>query len=349
MYSLIKPYIFNLDPEVAHDLAIKSLKFNFVPKSLFKVEGEEILKIKLFNKELKNPIGLAAGFDKSAEVYNTVFKLGFGFVEVGTVTPRQQFGNPKPRVFRLVEDKALINRLGFNNVGLDTVKERIKNNEPEGFLGINIGPNKDTKDKIEDYIKCYSGLNKLSNYITINISSPNTEGLRDFHDKKLFIKLLDRIMTYKDRNKVSTPITIKLSPDITDQNIEEIKKLILDYNIDGVIISNSSDQSRNALLSKYKNETGGVSGQPIKNLSDELIKKFYTDLKNKVEIIGVGGVQTANDVINKLKSGATAVQLYTGMVFEGPNIVKNIKKELIAYMRDKEIKNLKDIIGKNTN
>ena len=183
MFSVLKPYIFSLDPEVAHDLAIKSLKANFLPKSLFYVKNEEILETNLFNKTIKNPIGLAAGFDKSAEVYNSLFKLGYGFVEVGTITPKKQLGNPKPRIFRLEKDKALINRLGFNNHGLEIVGQRLSRNKPNGTLGINIGPNRETKDKTEDINKCLSEQYLYADYITVNISSPNTEGLRDFIEK----------------------------------------------------------------------------------------------------------------------------------------------------------------------
>ena len=190
MFSLFKPYIFTLDPEVAHDLAIKSLKLNVLPSSIFSVEEEEILETSLFNAKIPNPIGLAAGSDKSAEVYNSLFKLGYGFVEVGTVTPKRQLGNPKPRIFRLEKDQALINRLGFNNDGLEVVSKRIANSLPNGFLGINIGPNKDTKDKEEDYYLCLSKISTYGNYITINISSPNTKGLRNFHDQKELEKLL---------------------------------------------------------------------------------------------------------------------------------------------------------------
>ena len=180
MYSLFKPFIFKIDPEMAHDLAIKTLKYNFLPQDIFKVENESILETKIFNNKIKNPIGLAAGFDKSAEVYNSLFRFGFGFIEVGTVTPKQQYGNPKPRVFRLESDKALINRLGFNNDGLEKVSNRLRNNSPNGFLGINIGPNKDSKNRIDDYLKCIEEISMFADYITINISSPNTPGLRDF-------------------------------------------------------------------------------------------------------------------------------------------------------------------------
>ncbi len=197
MFSILRPYIFSLDPEVAHDLAIKSLKVNILPQSFFKVEGEELLETNLFNMKLPNPIGLAAGFDKSAEVYNSLFKFGFGFIEVGTVTPKQQLGNPKPRIFRLEKDQALINRLGFNNHGSEVISKRISNNRPNGILGINIGPNKETKNKEEDYYACLDKLGIYANYITINISSPNTEGLIDFHDKNEMEKLLSGLYKIK--------------------------------------------------------------------------------------------------------------------------------------------------------
>ena len=247
MFSIFKPYIFSLDPEVAHDLAIKSLKFNVLPKSIFSVENEELLETVLFNEKIPNPIGLAAGFDKSAEVYNSLFKLGYGFVEVGTVTPKRQLGNPKPRIFRLERDQALINRLGFNNHGSEIVSKRISNNLPNGFLGVNIGPNKDTKNKEEDYFICLTKLSSNANYITINISSPNTEGLRDFHDQKELEKLLNGInKTIKDKN-LSKPIAIKLSPDINDSEIGKIIELILKYKVSGIVVSNTTDTNRENL------------------------------------------------------------------------------------------------------
>ena len=189
MFSLLRPFIFNLDPEKAHDLAIKSLKYNILPESLFSVPDEEILNTNLFGKKIRNPIGLAAGFDKSAEIYNEIFKIGFGFVEVGTVTPKKQYGNEKPRIFRLEKDQALINRLGFNNDGSETIKKRIEYNTPNGLLGINIGPNKDTDDMLNDFLACAKIFFPVGDYITINISSPNTKGLRDFHEKRNLEKI----------------------------------------------------------------------------------------------------------------------------------------------------------------
>jgi len=226
MFSILRPYIFSLDPEAAHDLAIKSLKANILPKSFFRVESEDMLETKLLDKKISNPIGLAAGFDKSAEVYNSLFKLGFGFIEVGTITPKQQLGNPKPRIFRLEKDQALINRLGFNNHGSETVLKRISNNHPEGFLGINIGPNKETKNKEEDYYICLARLGTYAGYVTINISSPNTEGLRDFHEQDEMKKLLSGINKIKEEKKINCPLVIKISPDINDNEIGKIVELV---------------------------------------------------------------------------------------------------------------------------
>ena len=345
MYSILKPYIFSLDPEAAHDLAIKSLKFNFLPKSIFSVENEEILETNLFNHKLPNPIGLAAGFDKSAEVYNSLFKLGYGFVEVGTVTPKRQLGNTKPRVFRLEKDQALINRLGFNNHGSEMVSKRISYNLPSGFLGINIGPNKETKNKEDDYYFCLSKLYNYASYITINISSPNTEGLRNFHDQTKLEKLLIGINKIKKDNKISKPIVLKLSPDINFEDISNIIELIKKYKISGIIISNTTDKNRENLSDIQKNEVGGLSGKPLKNISTNLIKKFYKETKGKIQIIGVGGVDSGETAFEKICAGAQAVQLYTGMVYKGPGVVKEIKKELILILKKENLKNISEAIG----
>ena len=347
MFSIFKPYIFSLDPEVAHDLAIKSLKFNILPKSIFSVEQEELLETKLFNEKLSNPIGLAAGFDKSAEVYNSLFQLGYGFVEVGTVTPKRQLGNPKPRVFRLEKDQALINRLGFNNHGSEIISKRIAENPPIGYLGINVGPNKDTKNKEEDYYLCLTRLASQAGYLTINISSPNTEGLRDFHDQKELEKLLTGINKIKKDKNISKPIVIKLSPDIKDIEINKIIELIIKYKIEGIILSNTTEKNRENLKDLQKNEKGGLSGQPLKDLSTSLIKKFYKETTGKIEIIGVGGVDCGKSAFEKISAGANAVQLYTGMVYKGPGVVKQMKKELISILKKENIRNINEAIGIN--
>ena len=348
MFSILRPYIFSLDPEVAHDLAIKSLKLNFLPKSIFNVDDENLLETNLFNQKIPNPIGLAAGFDKSAEVYNSLFRFGYGFIEVGTVTPQRQLGNPKPRIFRLEKDKALINRLGFNNHGSEVISKRISENNPEGTLGVNIGPNKDTTNKEQDYYICLSRLGKLSNYITINISSPNTEGLREFHNKNEMEKLLKGINKIRKDKRLNQPIALKISPDIDDNEISPIIELINKYEIQGVIISNTTDSNRDNLVDTKKSETGGLSGQPLKNISTDLIKKFYKETKGKIQIIGVGGVDSGLSAFEKITAGANAVQLYTGMVFKGPGIVKSIKKELISILKKENLNNITEAIGINT-
>ncbi len=346
MFSNIRSLIFKLDPETAHGLAIKSLKFNFVPNILEEDRDNPLFKTKLFDKELENPIGIAAGFDKNAEVYNSLFKLGFGFVEVGTVTPLKQYGNPKPRVFRLVEDEALINRLGFNNFGSKNIIDRIQRNKPIGLLGINIGPNKDTKDKMSDYIECIKIFHNVADYITINISSPNTEDLRSFHEQKKLHELLKEIEKEKKSLNSKTPIVVKVSPDIENIEIEKITEVLLDNNVEAVIVSNTSDATRDKLKNIQGHQKGGLSGKPIELKATILINKFYKLLNGKIKIIGVGGVDSGKSAYEKFLAGANYVQLYTGMVFKGPNIVNLIKKELKELLIKDGVKNFSEIIGK---
>ena len=346
MFSNLRSLIFKLDPETAHNLAIKSLKFNFVPNVLDKDEKNPLFTTKLFNRNLDNPIGMAAGFDKNAEVYNSLFKLGFGFVEVGTITPHKQFGNSKPRIFRLIEDEALINRLGFNNLGSKNVVDRIKSNKQNGLLGINIGPNKDSNNRLEDYLHCFKTFQDVADYITINISSPNTEDLRSFHDQKKLNQLLEIIDKEKKKLDSKTPIVVKISPDIDDQEIKKITEVLLSNNIEAVIISNTSDSSRDSLNNIQKHQKGGLSGKPIEEKSTKLINKFYKLLNGKIKIIGCGGVDSGKSAYEKFLAGANYVQLYTGMVFRGPNVVNMIKKELKELLIVDGVKNFAEIIGK---
>ena len=318
-----------------------------LPKNIFQVENEELLETNLFNEKLPNPIGLAAGFDKSAEVYNSLFKLGYGFVEIGTVTPREQLGNPRPRIFRLEKDQALINRLGFNNHGSEIVSKRISKNLPNGFLGINVGPNKETKKKEEDYYLCLSRLALYAGYLTINISSPNTEGLRDFHDQHELEKLLTGINKIRKEKNISKPVALKLSPDINNSEISKIIELIIKYSIDGIIVSNTTDSNRENLTDFQKSEKGGLSGKPLRNLSTDLIRKFFKDTKGKIQIIGVGGVDSGQSAFEKISVGANAVQLYTGMVYKGPGVVRDMKKELISIIKKENFKNISEAVGIN--
>ncbi len=346
MFSNLRSLIFKLDPETAHNLAIKSLKFNFVPNIIDENKDDPLFKTKIFNKDIENPIGMAAGFDKNAEVYNSLYKLGFGFVEVGTITPLKQYGNPKPRVFRLVEDEALINRLGFNNLGAKNVADRIRSNKSIGLLGINIGPNKDTDDRLRDYVVCLKTFHELADYITINISSPNTQDLRNFHEHTKLNKLLETIDKEKKILGSKIPIAVKISPDIDDQEINKISEVLLNNNIELIIISNTSDSNRQGLENIQRHQKGGLSGKPIEEKSTKLISKFYKILNGRIKIIGVGGVNSGKSAYEKFLAGANYIQLYTGMVFRGPNVVNMIKKELRELLLKDGVKNFTEIIGK---
>ena len=343
MFSKIRSLIFKLDPETAHDLAIKALKFNPIPQD--KIKNNNLIQTEIFGKVIPNPIGIAAGFDKDAEVYNPLFKLGFGFVEVGTVTPVNQYGNPKPRIFRLEEDMALINRLGFNNSGSEKVRSRIISNSPKGLFGINIGPNKDTNNRLEDYLICFRKFYNLADYLTINISSPNTENLRNFHNEDELNELLSLINKEKKILKTTVPITVKISPDIQDENINIISDLLLKHNVEAVIISNTTDKNRENLSNINKLEKGGLSGKPLEKRSNELINKFYKILKNKIKIIGAGGVDSGHSAYQKIINGANLVQLYTGMIYQGPSIATKISQELINILEKEGVKNISDVVG----
>ena len=346
MFSIFRPFLFNLEPETAHDLAIKSLKFNFLPNQIFDVEDEEMLKVQVLGKSFPNPIGLAAGFDKSAEVYNSLFKFGFGFIEVGTITPLKQLGNSKPRIFRLVDDLAMINRLGFNNDGIEVIKKRINFKENKGILGINIGPNKNTKDQKNDFCLGLKNFFNKADYITINISSPNTLGLRNFHNEDKLNDLLESLNEIKKENKTKIPLLLKVSPDIEVSYISEISDIAIRNGISAIILTNTSNANRENLISEMKKEEGGLSGVPLQQISTSMIKKFYKQLKGKIPIIGVGGVDSGKSAYEKIIAGASLLQLYTGFVYKGPMIVKNIKKELIQILKAEGVSSIEEVIGK---
>jgi len=348
MYSKLRSLIFKIDPEKAHNLAIQSLKFNLVSNLFDENKNDPIFKTKIFDKELDNPIGIAAGFDKNAEVYNALFRLGFGFVEVGTITPLKQYGNPKPRVFRLVEDEALINRLGFNNHGAEVILDRIKSNNQLGLLGINIGPNKDSNNRMNDYLIGLKTFHEVADYITINISSPNTENLRNFHEESKLQELLASILKEKNDLKSKVAIAVKISPDINENQINLISEILLENEIKVIIISNTSESSRDKLSNIQRHQKGGLSGKPIETKSNILINKFYKLLKDKIKIIGVGGVDSGQAAYDKFLAGADYIQLYTGMVFKGPNIAGIIKKDLKDLLLRDGVKNFTKIVGNKT-
>jgi len=346
MFSILRPFLFNIDPETAHDLAIKSLKFNPLPSKMFEVEDEQMLKVQLLGKNFPNPIGLAAGFDKSAEAYNPLLKLGFGFVEVGTVTPLKQSGNPKPRIFRLKDDYALINRLGFNNDGIEIIKNRIKSDDKKGILGVNIGPNKETKNQKNDFCLGLKNFFDIADYITVNISSPNTEGLRDFHDQEKLNDLLLALNKIKKENKTDISLLLKISPDIENNHISEIVDVATKNDIAAIILTNTTNGNRDNLRSEIKKEEGGLSGEPLQQTSTNMIKKFYKQLNGKIPIIGVGGVNSGKSAYEKIIAGASLLQLYTGFVYKGPSAAKDIKKELIKILKAEGLNNIKEAIGK---
>ncbi|MEC7185978.1 MAG: quinone-dependent dihydroorotate dehydrogenase [Bacteroidota bacterium] len=335
MYSLIRKILFFFDAEQIHEFSVYSIKLiNRIPFASLIIKkffclNDINLERKLLGLNFKNPIGLAAGFDKNAECYNEFSNFGFGFIEIGTVTPVPQPGNPKKRIFRLVEDKSIINRLGFNNKGLDKVVRNL-DKKRNIIVGANIGKNFFTKneDAYKDYLKCLNGLNKYVDYFAINISSPNTKGLRDFHDKSLLGPFLKKLINANNKMTKPKPMLLKISPDLDNTQLDDIIQLVIDLNIDGVIATNTTT-SRDGLVSKYKEETGGLSGMLLKEKSNLIISYLRKKLGDNFPIIGVGGVMSPQDAIEKFESGADLVQLYTGFIYEGPGLIKNINKLLL--------------------
>jgi len=339
MYKILRNFLFLFDAELIHEFSVKFIKvfFNFplttkIIRRLFIVNHSSLEK-KLFGLKFKNPVGLAAGFDKNAESYTEFSNFGFGFIEIGTVTPLPQPGNPKKRIFRLVEDKSLINRLGFNNRGVKVIAENLKKRR-DIIIGANIGKNFFTEniDAHNDYLKCLINLNDYVDYFAVNISSPNTKGLRDFHDKKLLKPLLEKLVNKNNDIRNSKPMLLKISPDVNSQQLDAIIQLVLELKIDGVIATNTSI-SRDGLVSKHKKETGGLSGMKLRDKSNLIISYLRKKLGQDFPIIGVGGIMNAEDALKKIECGADLVQLYTGFIYEGPSLIKRINKLLL----DKEL------------
>jgi len=335
MYSLIRRILFLFDAELIHEFSVKSIKLlSLLPFSkqilrYFFHVNTKALERNLFGLKFKNPVGLAAGFDKNAECYNEISNFGFGFIEIGTVTPLPQPGNPKKRIFRLVEDKSLINRLGFNNKGLDEITKNLRKKR-DIIIGANIGKNffTENKDGHMDYLKCLQGLHDLVDYFAINISSPNTKNLRQFHDKDLLKPLLESLINYNNNQSSRKPMLLKISPDLDTKQLDDIISLVSELKINGIIATNTTI-SRDNLKSKYQNEIGGLSGELLKEKSNYIIKYLRKKLDNNFPIIGVGGIMTKDDAIEKLNSGADLIQLYTGFIYKGPGLIRDINKAII--------------------
>jgi len=342
MYRLIKPIFFQFDPEKVHYFVVKRLKWfhdrfplgQTILRSSFdvKIKG---LEREVFGIKFKNPVGLAAGFDKNGEYIEALSDLGFGFIEVGTVTPLPQPGNDKPRMFRLEADKAIINRMGFNNKGVDTLAERLrllKSKNSEIVIGGNIGKNKNTpnEDAVSDYIKCFERLHEVVDYFVVNVSSPNTPGLRALQEKEPLMDLLHTLEKRNQQNPVKRPILLKIAPDLTDEQLDDIVGIVLETGIAGVIATNTTT-SREGLHSEegLVKETGGLSGRPLTQRSTEVIRYLSKKSNKAFPIIGVGGIHSPQDAKDKLEAGASLVQLYTGFIYEGPGLIKDICKELV--------------------
>ena len=336
MYKLlIRPLLFLFDPEEVHYFTFSILRFlNKIPgftsifKTLYQVNDKR-LETEVFGLKFPNPVGLAAGFDKNAVLYNELSNLGFGFIEIGTVTPKPQDGNPKKRLFRLKEDSAIINRMGFNNGGVDEAVLKLKKNKMV-LIGGNIGKNKITPNEnaVDDYIICFEKLYDYVDYFVVNVSSPNTPNLRELQEKEPLTKLLQILQNVNSTKQKPKPILLKIAPDLTNEQLLDIIDIVNETKIAGVIATNTTI-SRDGLNSQNKVETGGLSGKPLTNRSTEVIR-FLSEKSNKsFPIIGVGGIHSTQDALDKLNAGASLIQLYTGFIYEGPQLVKDINKAIL--------------------
>ncbi|WP_033956266.1 quinone-dependent dihydroorotate dehydrogenase [Psychroserpens jangbogonensis] len=336
MYKLlVRPLFFLFDPEKIHHFTFSLIRFTCkIPgmKSLFKsvyLVEDKSLERHLFGLHFKNPVGLAAGFDKDAKLYNELSNFGFGFIEIGTITPKPQVGNPKKRLFRLKEDSAIINRMGFNNGGVAIAVEHLKQNKGV-LIGGNIGKNKVTPNEnaVDDYKICFNALFDYVDYFVVNVSSPNTPNLRALQDKEPLTELLNTLKTENYKKEQPKPILLKIAPDLTNEQLMDIIDIVSETKIDGVIATNTTI-SREGLNSDNKSEVGGLSGKPLSHRSTEVIR-FLAEKSNKAfPIIGVGGIHSVEDALEKIEAGADLVQLYTGFIYEGPKLIKRINKALI--------------------
>jgi dihydroorotate dehydrogenase len=341
---LIRPLLFLLDPEKAHHFTFSSLKFSFklpgmgvLLKKLYNIEDTRLEKV-VFGIRFKNPIGLAAGLDKDAVLINELGTLGFGFIEIGTLTPKAQPGNDKPRLFRLKKDNALINRMGFNNHGLESAVQRLKKRKPGVIIGGNIGKNKLTPndEAIKDYELCFEALYNYVDYFVVNVSSPNTPGLRALQEKEPLKALLSAVKSKNLLKSFPKPILLKIAPDLNNDQLNDIIEIMKEVKIDGLIATNTTISRENLLTEKVEIEkigAGGLSGKPLASRSTEVIRYLYDRLGEAFPIIGVGGIHSEKDALEKLEAGASLIQLYTGFIYEGPGLVKRINKAILRKIR----------------
>ena len=334
-----------MDPEDAHRASILGLRLGLGPAN--SADDDPILHTTLAGLDLPSPVGLAAGFDKNAEAPDAMLRAGFGFVECGTVTPLPQAGNPRPRLFRLTEDRAVINRMGFNNAGLDAFAANLAARRHKGVVGANIGANKDSDDRIGDYV---AGLRRLwgrASYFTVNISSPNTPGLRALQTRAALEDLLGRLdEARRDLNpKGDYPVFLKVAPDLEDGEVETIVETVAAFGLQGIIVSNTTVSRPDSLRSPRKTETGGLSGPPLMSLSTQMLARFHAANSHGLTLIGAGGIATGADALAKIRAGASAVQFYSAMVFEGPGMVVRVKRDLAARLRAEGFSSVADAVG----
>lgn len=336
-YALLRPFLFNLDPEHAHDLTLQLLEKAYKTHTLGFIYSQQSLPTECMGLQFSNPVGLAAGLDKNGRYIDTLAELGFGFIEVGTVTPRPQQGNEKPRLFRIKEADAIINRMGFNNLGVDKLVQNVKNCKYQGNIGINIGKNAVTpvENAADDYIYCLDRVYPHASYITVNISSPNTKNLRDLQSGDALTELLDSI---KNRhNQLATdygfyvPMVLKVAPDLTEDQVDYISKQLIEFEIDGLIATNTTLSRTGVEDLPHGNEAGGLSGRPVGHLSTQIIKQFHERLEGKLPIIGVGGIDSGDKAVQKIHAGASMVQLYSGMIYKGPKLVQQCVEAITSH------------------
>ena len=332
----------NLDPEKAHNLAIRALKFGFIPKT----QGfhAKSLELSVAGLKFKNPLGLAAGFDKNAEAIKPLLEFGFGFIEVGAVTPLAQIGNPKPRLFRLKEDSAIINRFGFNNDGMHEVSKRLSRRPSNGIVGLNLGANKNSADRISDFATVFKTCSEFIDFATVNVSSPNTENLRKLQSDKELRKLLNEVSAGQDGLKTKVPVFLKIAPDLEQEELKNIALVATDTKIDGIIATNTTI-SRNNLKSSYQHEKGGLSGAPIFEMSTRVLAQLYSITEGKIPLIGVGGVFTGEQLFQKIQAGASLVQIYSALIYSGFSVTNKILRELDISLRENGFKNVEEAVG----
>ncbi len=345
-YRFAGPLVRLLDAETAHGLTIRALKLGLVPPQP-RLEHPS-LEVALWGLRFPNPVGLAAGFDKNAEVPGAMLRQGFGFVEIGSVTPRPQPGNPKPRMFRLVEDRAVINRMGFNNQGLEAVVRRMETRASIGIVGANLGKNKDTEDAAADYEKGAARLAPLSDYLVINVSSPNTPGLRALQGRDQLEALVGRTRTALNAAVAEgkrPPLLLKIAPDLGDEDLADIAAVALAGALDGLIVSNTTIARPEALRSSHAKETGGLSGAPLFEPSTEVLRRMFRLTEGRLPLVGAGGIASGAQAYAKIRAGASLVQLYSAMVYEGPGLITRIKRELIDLLARDGFASVTDAVG----